>query len=112
MDQTLSYADILKKTVQEAVVNQPRLQAIKLYPVCDTESGHFLVLATGWNKQRRMDTILFHARLVEQQIIIEEDNFEESLTQTLIAGGIKREDIVTHLEPAFTSWEVRSPSPE
>ncbi|BAZ07944.1 XisI protein [Calothrix sp. NIES-3974] len=46
------YADILKKTVQEAVVNQPRLQAIQLYPVCDNESGHFLVLATGWDKQR------------------------------------------------------------
>jgi len=103
MDQTLSYADILKKTVQEAVVNQPRLQTIKLYPVCDTESGHFLVLATGWTKQRRMETILFHARLVEQQIIIEEDNFEESLTQALITGGIKKEDIVIHLEPAFTS---------
>ena len=96
MDQALSYAEILKKTVQAAVVNQPRLQAIKLYPVCDRESGHFLVLATGWDKQRWMDTILFHARLVEQQIIIEEDNFEESLTQALIAGGVKQEDIVTH----------------
>lgn len=99
MDQALSYADILKKTVQEAVVNQPRLQAIKLYPVCDTESGHFLVLATGWSKQRWMDTILFHARLAENQIIIEEDNFEESLTQALIIGGVKEGDIVTHSEP-------------
>ncbi|NEP58846.1 MAG: XisI protein [Symploca sp. SIO2G7] len=98
MDQTLSYANILKKTVQEATINQPRLQAIKLYPVCDTESGHFLVLATGWNKQRWMDTILFHARLVEYQIIIEEDNFEESLTQALIAGGVRKKDIVTHME--------------
>lgn len=43
MDQTLSYADTLKKIVQEAVANQARLQAIKL----DIESGHFLVLATG-----------------------------------------------------------------
>ena len=90
MDRTLSYADILKKTVQEAVINQPRLQAIKLYPVCDTESGQFLVLATGWDKQRWIDTILFHARLVEQQIVIEEDNFEESLTQTLIASGVRK----------------------
>ncbi|KKI98060.1 element excision factor XisI family protein [Prochlorothrix hollandica] len=98
MDQTLSYADILRKTVQEAVLNQPRLQAIKLYPVCDHESGHFLVLATGWNKQHWMDTILFHARLVGQQIIIEEDNFEESLTQALIDNGAEKEDIMTHLE--------------
>ncbi|QQE63777.1 hypothetical protein GFS31_04460 [Leptolyngbya sp. BL0902] len=103
MDQSLNYTDILKKTLQEAVVNQPRLQAIKLYPVCDTESGHFLVLATGWDKQTWMDTILFHARLVGQQVIIEEDNFEESLTQTLITNGIKQEDIVTHLEPTFAA---------
>jgi hypothetical protein len=103
MDQSLSYVEILKKTLQEAVVDQPRLQAIKLYPVCDTESGHFLVLATGWDKQHWIDTILFHARLVGQKIIIEEDNFEESLTQSLIANGVKKEDIVTPLEPAFAS---------
>lgn len=103
MDQALNYIDTLKKTVQEAVTNQPRLQAIRLYPVCDTESGLFLVLATGWDKQRWMDTILFHARLVEQKIIIEEDNFEESLTQALIAKGVKKEDILTHLEPALSS---------
>jgi len=48
MDNSLSYADILKKTLQEATRAQPRLQAIELYPVCDVDSGHFLVLATGW----------------------------------------------------------------
>jgi XisI protein len=103
MDYPLNYTDILKKTVQEATIDQPRLQAIKLYPVCDTDSGHFLVVATGWDKQRWMDTILFHARLVEDQIIIEEDNFEESLTQILIDRGIAKEDIITHLEPAILS---------
>jgi len=34
-----------------------------------------LILATGWDKQRWLDTILFHARLVDRQVIIEEDNF-------------------------------------
>lgn len=97
MDQNLKYAEILKNTLKAAVVDQPRLQAIKLYPVCDVESGHFLVLATGWDKQRWMDTILFHARLVEQKIIIEEDNFEEGLTQALILNGVKEEDVTTNL---------------
>ena len=45
MDNSLSYADILKKTLQEATLAQPRLQAIELYPVCDVDSGHFLILA-------------------------------------------------------------------
>lgn len=50
-----------------------------------------------------MDTILFHARLVENQVIIEEDNFEEGLTPALIATGIKREDITTSPKPAIVS---------
>ncbi len=95
MDNSLSYANILKKTLQEATIAQPRLQAIQLYPVCDVDSGHFLILATGWDKQRWIDTILFHARLVDNQVVIEEDNFEEGLSQALIAAGIKAEDIVT-----------------
>ncbi|MFM7449037.1 MAG: element excision factor XisI family protein [Leptolyngbyaceae cyanobacterium] len=107
MDHPLSYADILKQTIQAVTVDQPRLQAIKLYPVCDLDSGHFLILATGWDKQRWMDTILFHARLVDNQVIIEEDNFEEGLTPALIASGIKREDITTSPKPAIApAWAI------
>ncbi len=101
MEHSLNYTDILKKTLQEATIPQPRLQAIRLYPVCDTDSGHFLILATGWDKQRWIDTILFHARLVHDQVIIEEDNFEEGLTSALIAAGVRREDIMTSLEPSL-----------
>lgn len=108
MDNSLKYSEILKKTVQDAAIDQPSLQAIKLYPVCDAESGHFLVLATGWDKQRWMDSVLFHARLIEKdnsdrQVIIEEDNFEEGLVDTLIAAGIKKEDIVTSWQQAIAA---------
>ena len=106
MDNSLKYVDILKKTVQDATIDQPSLQAIKLYPVCDIESGHFLVLATGRDKQCWMDSVLFHARLIEKensdrQIIIEEDNFEEGLIDTLIEAGIKKEDIITSWQQAI-----------
>ncbi len=45
-----------------------------------------------------MDIILFHARLVDRQVILEEDNFEEGLSSGLIAAGIDAEDIVTSLD--------------
>ncbi|MFM7407246.1 MAG: element excision factor XisI family protein [Cuspidothrix sp.] len=107
MDKSLNYIDILKKTVKDATIAQPRLQAIKLYPICDTESGHFLVIATGFDKQKWMDNVIFHARLIEKdngnsQIIIEEDNFEEGLVNTLIEAGIKKEDIVTSWQQVIT----------
>ncbi len=106
MSKFLDYAEILKQTVKDATIHQPRLQAIKLYPVCDLESGHFVVLATGFDKQKWMDFVLFHARLIEKdnsdrKIIIEEDNFEEGLVDTLIAAGIKKEDIVTSWQQAI-----------
>nr|WP_017304016.1 element excision factor XisI family protein [Spirulina subsalsa] len=37
---------------------------------------------------------MFHARLVDQKVLIEEDNFEEGLTHQLIVAGINAEDIV------------------
>jgi hypothetical protein len=84
-----------KKPCKKQLSPNRSLQAIQLYPVCDVDSGHFLILATGWDKQRWIDTILFHARLIDYQVVIEEDNFEEGLSQALIAAGIKAEDIVT-----------------
>ncbi|MDY6806173.1 MAG: element excision factor XisI family protein [Cyanobacteriota bacterium] len=95
MDSSLNYPDILKKTVREATRDQPSLQQIKLYPVCDFDSGHFLVVATGLDKQGWMDFILFHARLVDRQVIIEIDNFEDGLTSSLIDAGIPSQDITT-----------------
>jgi hypothetical protein len=97
MDNSLNYADIIQNTLQEATKDQPRLQSIRMYPVCDRTSGHFLILATGWDKKTWINTILFHARLENQEITIEEDNFEEGLTVMLIAAGINAENIHTDL---------------
>jgi len=105
MDNSLNYTDILKKVVQEATVDQPRIQPIKLYPVCDPESGNFVIVATGYDRKRRVNFVVFHARLInkdnsDRQIIIEEDNFEEGLIDALIAAGIKKEDIITSWQQA------------
>ena len=97
MDNSLSYADIIQSTLKEATKDQPRLQSIQIYPICDQESGHFLVLATGWDKQQWINTILFHAHLVDREVIIEEDNFEEGLTSALIQSGIDAANIRTSM---------------
>ena len=106
MDNSLNYAEIIKKIVNSATIDQPSIQAIKLYPVCDLESGNFVVLATGFDNQKWINNVIFHARLIEKensnsQIIIEEDNFEEGLIDTLIEAGIKKEDIVTSWQQAI-----------
>lgn len=106
MDNSPDYVEILKKVVKDATIHQPSIQVIKLYPVYDAEFGHFVVLATGFDQQKWMDFVLFHARLIEKdnsdrQVIMEEDNFEEGLVNTLIEAGIKKEDIVTSWQQAI-----------
>jgi hypothetical protein len=108
MDNSLNYAEIIRKTVNAATVDRPSIQAIKLYPICDIESGNFVILATGFDKQKWIDNVIFHARLIKKdnydpQIIIEEDNFEEGLVDILIEAGIKKEDIVTSWEQTITT---------
>jgi hypothetical protein len=97
MDNTITYAKILTQVLRKASTAQPRLQDIQIHSVCDAESGQFLIIATGWNKNIWLNTILFHARLVDGKVVIEDDNFEEGLTEALIAAGIAPEDIVIDL---------------
>jgi hypothetical protein len=97
MDNSLTYAEILTQVLRKASIAQPRLQAIQIRAVCDAESGQFLIIATGWEKNIWLNTILFHARLVDGKVVIEDDNFEEGLTEALITAGIAAEDIVTGL---------------
>ena len=97
MDYSLTYPEILTQVLRKASAAQPRLQTIQISAVCDTESGQFLIIATGWEKTIWLNTILFHARLVDGKVVIEDDNFEEGLTEALITAGIAAEDIVTGL---------------
>jgi XisI protein len=97
MDNSLSYADIIENTLKEATKDQPRIQSIRLYPVCDRDSGNFLIMATGWDKKDWINTILFHAYLVNENITIEEDNFEDGLTSFLIEAGIDAKNIHTSM---------------
>ncbi len=99
MDNSLRYSQIITQVLRNTVKTQPGLQKIKICAVCDVEAKEFLIIATGWDHEVWLDTILFHARLVNGKVVIEDDNFEEGLTQALIEGGIAPDDIVTSLSP-------------
>ena len=44
MDNTVNYADILTQVIRKESAMQPRLQNLKITPVCDPESGNFLII--------------------------------------------------------------------
>ena len=98
MDSTLSYADILTKVMRAEEQFQPSFVPVKIVPVCDPASGQFLLVAVGWEGRRRVDSILFHAQLLDGRVVIETDNTEEGLKPILIEAGIRAEDFLPDKE--------------
>ena len=100
MDQTNCYADILTEVFRAEVGTpfsaQPRLQVVA---ACDRAAGEFLLILLGWASETEWrDTVLVHARLLNNFVVIETDNLETGLKPALIAAGIPAEHILSGLQ--------------
>ncbi len=97
MDPTVTYAGILSAVLRDESARHHYRQPIRVAAVCDPEAGEFLLVATGWESKRRVESILFHASISNGKIVIEDENLEESLVPALIAAGIPESDITSSL---------------
>ena len=98
MDQAVNYADILEQVIREEGKLQPSFQpGLKIIPSCDRESGQYMLILTGWDKDGRHHSILFHAQLVGGKVMIETD-LTEGLKPQLIEAGIRPEDFLSYKE--------------
>jgi hypothetical protein len=96
MDRTEHYADILTKVLRKETEVQPSFQpGLKIISSCDRETGQFLLIIVGWDRDEWYHSILFHARLVNSKVIIEADMTEEGLKPLLIEAGIREEDFLS-----------------
>ena len=94
MVETAKYQDILAQVIREESKAQPKRGQVKIVPVCDYETQQYLLVALGWDKKRHISSIIFHARLTQGKIIIEEDNTEEGMAAVLRAAGVPDADIL------------------
>ena len=95
MDQTINYADILTRVIHEEGKLQPSFQPeLKIVASCDRETGQFLLMILGWDKNRWCYNTLFHAQLINGKVSVEVDNTED-IRETLMEEGVRAEDFVT-----------------
>ena len=98
MGSKMNYADILTRVLREEEQFQPSFVPVKIAAVCDQFSGQFMLVAFGWEGQRHVGNILFHARLIDGHVVIETDMTEEGLKPQLIEAGIRPEDFLSYKE--------------
>ena len=67
---------------------------IERVAICDEEQDSYLVLSIGWDNNQRVHSIVFHLRIRDGKIWVEEDWTEEGVATDLLDAGIGKEEIV------------------
>ena len=98
MDKVTNYRRILRRLVNEYARYKPSHGQIEPIPVCDPKTDNYLLIHVGWDNIRRIHATVFHLRLHNGKILIEEDGLEQGITQDLLDAGVAPKDIIYSLE--------------
>jgi hypothetical protein len=96
MDKVEKYNQILQSLILKYAEFKPRYTANEWQPICDREHGEYLLLkfVSGTNGESRNKYSIFHFRLKNGKVFIEENNTDTDIAGELLDLGIKKQDIV------------------
>lgn len=98
MDKVTSYRRLLRDLVNKYARFRPAHGQIEPIAVCDPKTDNYLLIHAGWDNIRRIHAVVFHLRLRDGKILIEEDGLEYGIAQDLTDAGVSPKDIVYSLE--------------
>ena len=67
---------------------------IEVIPVTDTENDRYFLITQGWDRVKRIHSLLAHIDIIEGKIWIQEDNTEKGIASDLLAAGVPKDSIV------------------
>lgn len=96
MEKLEKYKEILESLILQYAEYKPRNTSNEWLPVCDNERGEYLLIKTGWDKNGETKTshTIFHFRLNNNKVYVEEDNTDADIVGQMLDAGIPKEDIV------------------
>jgi len=98
MDKVTKYRRIIRRLANEYARYIPANGQIEPIPVCDRETDNYALLHAGWEQGQRVHWVIFHLRLRDGQVWIEQDGIEHGIDQELLDAGVPPEDIVYAFE--------------
>lgn len=94
MGKVEKYRQILEQIVEEYASEPRRSDQVPLVPICDREHDNYLLMRVGWDRLGRAHHTLFHFRLKDEKVWVEDDGIEHGIANDLLEAGIAPEDIV------------------
>ena len=71
--------------------------------IFDDERKHYLVMWLGWNGYKRIHECAIHIDIVDDKIVIQWNDTEELLEDSLMSLGIPKQDIILGTIPTILS---------
>lgn len=94
MDKVDEYRQIIKDIVSRHAQMKYSHGEIERLPVCDEEQDSYLLLSIGWDGRRRVHSVVFHLRIRDGKIWVEDDWTEYGVAGELLDAGISNDEIV------------------
>ena len=101
MENIARYRELVKnylKQLENLSQQQPRAQ-VETYCIFDEQREQYLLMNSGWERERRVESATLHVRIRGGKIWIEDDWTEEGIANFLLASGVPKEDIVLAWQP-------------
>jgi hypothetical protein len=100
MDKLVKYRQILQQLIMKYAAIKSSNPMIEQLPVCDTIRDEYLLLSVGWEKDgKRRNSPIFHFRIKNGKVYVEEDNTDVEIVRQMEELGIESEDIVLAFYP-------------
>ncbi|HET6384912.1 MAG TPA: XisI protein [Armatimonadota bacterium] len=101
MDRTSDYRAIIKRLLleKEALFRRFGQDGHEQSCVFDEERDQYLLVNTGWVRERRQHGATLYLRIRDGKIWIEEDWTEDGIAAELVANGVPKADVVLGFQP-------------
>jgi XisI protein len=96
MDKLEKYGEILQSLILKYTSYKPRYTANEWQPICDKEHGEYLLLkfVSGKNGESKNKYPIFHFRLKNGKVYVEENNTDSDVVAELVESGINKKDLI------------------
>lgn len=110
MAQRDRFRKVIKKILDDHAQIQYGHGEIERIAIVDDDQDSFLLLSVGWDNERRVHSVVFHLRIRDDKIWVEDDWTEYGIAGELVDAGVSKEDIVLGFHPIekrpFTEFAI------
>ncbi len=99
MDKLTSYRPIIERILNEYLEFMADDEQVEVVSLIDKKEENYLLLEMGWQYPRRIYNVIFHIRLKQGKIWVEQDWTREGIAHQLVATGVPVDVIEFSYQP-------------